>query len=114
MGVLGDRCWLCGCFSFVFLCRQENGGVLIIGTASAASLGDAVDVHAPPLISPTDGVSLKMIEDLKAMIDNISQEVALLKEKQALQTGKRLLEEGTAFTLREELLVKLLPLLHAF
>ncbi|XP_064025973.1 tetranectin isoform X2 [Pogoniulus pusillus] len=27
-----------------------------------------------------------MIEDLKAMIDNISQEVALLKEKQALQT----------------------------
>ncbi|KFU86990.1 Tetranectin, partial [Chaetura pelagica] len=36
--------------------------------------------------SPTDGVSLKMIEDLKAMIDNISQEVALLKEKQALQT----------------------------
>lgn len=31
-----------------------------------------------------------MIEDLKAMIDNISQEVALLKEKQALQTGKGL------------------------
>lgn len=47
--------------------------------------------------SPTDGVSLKMIEDLKAMIDNISQEVALLKEKQALQTGKGLLEEGMAF-----------------
>lgn len=114
MGVLEDRYWLCGCFLFVFLCRQENGGFLIIGTASAASLGDAVDVHAPPLISPTDGVSLKMIEDLKAMIDNISQEVALLKEKQALQTGKGLLEEGTAFTLIEELLVKLLPLLHAF
>ncbi|RMC05329.1 hypothetical protein DUI87_18518 [Hirundo rustica rustica] len=35
---------------------------------------------------PGDVVSLKMIEDLKAMIDNISQEVALLKEKQALQT----------------------------
>ena len=41
-----------------------------------------------PCFFPTDGVSLKMIEDLKAMIDNISQEVALLKEKQALQTGK--------------------------
>ncbi|XP_038247142.1 tetranectin [Dermochelys coriacea] len=36
--------------------------------------------------SKKDGVSLKMIEDLKALIDNISQEVALLKEKQALQT----------------------------
>lgn len=41
-----------------------------------------------------------MIEDLKAMIDNISQEVALLKEKQALQTGKGLLEEGLAFSYR--------------
>lgn len=44
-----------------------------------------------------------MIEDLKAMIDNISQEVALLKEKQALQTGKGLAEEHMAFHLREEL-----------
>lgn len=43
-----------------------------------------------------------MIEDLKAMIDNISQEVALLKEKQALQTGKGLAEEQMTFTLREE------------
>ncbi|XP_019364435.1 PREDICTED: tetranectin [Gavialis gangeticus] len=33
-----------------------------------------------------DGVTLKMIEDLRALIDNLSQEVALLKEKQALQT----------------------------
>ncbi|XP_024071720.1 tetranectin [Terrapene carolina triunguis] len=39
-----------------------------------------------PASSKKDGVSLKMIEDLKALIDNISQEVALLKEKQALQT----------------------------
>ncbi|KAM9164439.1 tetranectin [Pangshura tecta] len=39
-----------------------------------------------PTSSKKDGVSLKMIEDLKALIDNISQEVALLKEKQALQT----------------------------
>ncbi|XP_068008913.1 tetranectin [Melanerpes formicivorus] len=39
-----------------------------------------------PAAPKKDGVSLKMIEDLKAMIDNISQEVALLKEKQALQT----------------------------
>ncbi|XP_040402599.1 tetranectin [Cygnus olor] len=39
-----------------------------------------------PAAAKKDGVSLKMIEDLKAMIDNISQEVALLKEKQALQT----------------------------
>ncbi|XP_032638376.1 tetranectin [Chelonoidis abingdonii] len=39
-----------------------------------------------PTSSKKDGVSLKMIEDLKAQIDNISQEVALLKEKQALQT----------------------------
>lgn len=50
-----------------------------------------------------------MIEDLKAMIDNISQEVALLKEKQALQTGKGLAGEGAAFALREELLAKQLP-----
>ncbi|XP_062980338.1 tetranectin [Elgaria multicarinata webbii] len=33
-----------------------------------------------------DVVSLKMIEDLKEQLDNISQEVVLLKEKQALQT----------------------------
>lgn len=60
-----------------------------------------INIYVPPLISPPDGVSLKMIEDLKAMIDNISQEVALLKEKQALQTGKGLAEEGMAFALRE-------------
>lgn len=53
-----------------------------------------------------------MIEDLKAMIDNISQEVALLKEKQALQTGKGLLEEGMAFAQREEVLLKWLSLFH--
>lgn len=76
--------------------RAEKQGVLMIGMTSAASLGDAVDVYAPPLVSPTDGVNLKMIEDLKAMIDNISQEVALLKEKQALQTGKGLAKEGMA------------------
>ena len=86
----------------------------MIRTALAASPGDATNVYAPPLISPTDGVSLKMIEDLKAMIDNISQEVALLKEKQALQTGKELAEEDIAFSLREELLIKRLQLLHAF
>lgn len=68
--------------------------------------------YAPPLVSPTDGVSLKMIEDLKAMIDNISQEVALLKEKQALQTGKGLAKGSIAFALREELLIKRLQLLH--
>jgi len=71
-------------------------------------------LYAPPLISPTDGVSLKMIEDLKAMIDNISQEVALLKEKQALQTGKGLADEGMAFSLRQELLIKQLQVLHSF
>lgn len=41
-------------------------------------------------ICPPDIVSLKMIEDLKEQLENISQEVALLKEKQALQTGTRL------------------------
>lgn len=84
----------------------------MIGTASAASPGDAADVYALPLFSPADGVSLKMIEDLKAMIDNISQEVALLKEKQALQTGKGLTKGGMAFALREELLIKWLRLPH--
>ncbi|KAJ7322592.1 hypothetical protein JRQ81_018879 [Phrynocephalus forsythii] len=33
-----------------------------------------------------DVVSVKMIEDLKEQLDNLSQEVTLLKEKQALQT----------------------------
>lgn len=61
---------------------------------------DATNICALSLTSPTDGVSLKMIEDLKAMIDNISQEVALLKEKQALQTGKGFAEEHITFTLR--------------
>ncbi|XP_067417707.1 tetranectin [Emydura macquarii macquarii] len=43
--------------------------------------------HKPkPTSSKKDVVSLKMIEDLKAMIETLSQEVALLKEKQALQT----------------------------
>jgi len=55
-----------------------------------------------------------MIEDLKAVIDNISQEVALLKEKQALQTGKGLAGEGMAFSLRQELLIKQLQVLHSF
>lgn len=73
---------------------------------------DATNICALSLIPPADGVSLKMIEDLKAMIDNISQEVALLKEKQALQTGKGLAEEHMAFVLREELLIKWLQLLH--
>lgn len=73
---------------------------------------DAANICALSLISSTDGVSLKMIEDLKAMIDNISQEVALLKEKQALQTGKGLAEEHMTFTLREELLIKQLQLIH--
>lgn len=73
---------------------------------------DAANIAALSLISSTDGVSLKMIEDLKAMIDNISQEVALLKEKQALQTGKGLAEEHMTFTLREELLIKQLQLIH--
>lgn len=73
---------------------------------------DATNICALSLISPTDGVSLKMIEDLKAMIDNISQEVALLKEKQALQTGKGLAEEHMTFTLRKELLIKRLQLIH--
>ncbi|KAJ6662001.1 hypothetical protein lerEdw1_012848 [Lerista edwardsae] len=34
----------------------------------------------------TYAVNLKMIEDLKEQLENLSQEVALLKEKQALQT----------------------------
>ncbi|XP_060539535.1 tetranectin isoform X2 [Pantherophis guttatus] len=33
-----------------------------------------------------DAVSLRMIEDFKEQLENLSQEVALLKEKQALQT----------------------------
>ncbi|XP_074842193.1 tetranectin [Carettochelys insculpta] len=43
-------------------------------------------VRQKPPSAKKDGVSLKMIEDLKVLIDNLSQEVALLKEKQALQT----------------------------
>lgn len=52
------------------------------------------------MVCLTDGVTLKMIEDLRALIDNLSQEVALLKEKQALQTGKRLMDEGTVIAVR--------------
>lgn len=33
-------------------------------------------------------VSPKMLEDLKTQLDSLAQEVALLKEQQALQTGK--------------------------
>uniref|UniRef100_A0A8D0L7I7 C-type lectin domain family 3 member B n=1 Tax=Sphenodon punctatus TaxID=8508 RepID=A0A8D0L7I7_SPHPU len=39
-----------------------------------------------PEITKKDGGVLKVIENLKAQLENISQEVALLKEKQALQT----------------------------
>ncbi|XP_010565253.1 PREDICTED: tetranectin isoform X1 [Haliaeetus leucocephalus] len=86
MDVQGDTGvdFVASCLSFSE--GRKKQGLLMIGTASAASLGPATVVYALPLISATDGVSLKMIEDLKAMIDNISQEVALLKEKQALQT----------------------------
>ncbi|XP_006116479.1 tetranectin [Pelodiscus sinensis] len=51
-----------------------------------ATIQQAPTLKQRPVSTKKDGVSLKMIEDLKALIDNISQEVALLKEKQALQT----------------------------
>ncbi|OXB65960.1 hypothetical protein ASZ78_002708 [Callipepla squamata] len=66
--------------------KKGNRGLSMIGTVPTASFGAVVDVYALSGFLRTDGVNLKMIEDLKAMIDNISQEVALLKEKQALQT----------------------------
>uniref|UniRef100_A0A8C8S562 C-type lectin domain family 3 member B n=1 Tax=Pelusios castaneus TaxID=367368 RepID=A0A8C8S562_9SAUR len=43
-------------------------------------------VKPKPASAKKDVVSIKMIEDLKAMIETISNEVTLLKEKQALQT----------------------------
>ncbi|KFP13358.1 Tetranectin, partial [Egretta garzetta] len=67
--VLRGACLLFCLFSLTQVSSQQNG-----------------KVRQKPVASKKDGVSLKMIEDLKAMIDNISQEVALLKEKQALQT----------------------------
>uniref|UniRef100_A0A8C4VRD5 C-type lectin domain family 3 member B n=1 Tax=Gopherus evgoodei TaxID=1825980 RepID=A0A8C4VRD5_9SAUR len=65
---------------------EKNGSLSIDKTISGALL-NTVTV-SKILSSPKNlyGVSLKMIEELKAQIDNISQEVALLKEKQALQT----------------------------
>lgn len=41
-----------------------------------------------PHASVLDLVSPKMFEELKDRLDVLAQEVALLKEKQALQTGK--------------------------
>lgn len=41
-----------------------------------------------PRASVLDLVSPKMFEELKSRVDALAQEVALLKEKQALQTGK--------------------------
>ncbi|OXB83258.1 UNVERIFIED_CONTAM: hypothetical protein H355_002010 [Colinus virginianus] len=70
--------------------KKGNRGLSMIGTVPTASFGAVVDVYALSGFLQTDGVNLKMIEDLKAMIDNISQEVALLKEKQALQTGTKI------------------------
>ena len=35
-----------------------------------------------------DAVSPKMLEELKTQLDSLAQEVALLKEQQALQTGE--------------------------
>ncbi|GAB0184300.1 tetranectin isoform X1 [Grus americana] len=66
-----------------------RGACLLLCLLSLAQVSGQQNskVRQKPVASKkADGVSLKMIEDLKAMIDNISQEVALLKEKQALQT----------------------------
>lgn len=40
------------------------------------------------IVSILDAVTVKMFEDLKNQMDNLAQEVALLKEQQALQTGE--------------------------
>ena len=39
-------------------------------------------------LSVLDVVSPKMFEELKNRLDSLAQEVALLKEQQALQTGE--------------------------
>jgi hypothetical protein len=41
----------------------------------------------PPDSIP-DGMGPKMLEELKSRLDSLAQEVALLKEQQALQTGE--------------------------
>lgn len=41
-----------------------------------------------PHASVLDVVSPKMFEELKSRLDGLAQEVALLKEQQALQTGE--------------------------
>lgn len=41
------------------------------------------------IVSILDAVTAKMFEELKNQVDNLAQEVALLKEQQALQTGER-------------------------
>jgi hypothetical protein len=54
-----------------------------MGKGASAYLGFSLS-HA----SVVDLVSSKMFEELKNRMDVLAQEVALLKEKQALQTGK--------------------------
>lgn len=54
-----------------------------MGRGASAYLGFSL-LHASVL----DLVSPKMFEELKNRLDVLAQEVALLKEKQALQTGK--------------------------
>lgn len=53
------------------------------GKGASAYLGFSL-----PHASVLDLVSPKMFEELKNRLDVLAQEVALLKEKQALQTGK--------------------------
>lgn len=40
------------------------------------------------IVSVLDAVIPKMFEELKSQVDSLAQEVALLKEQQALQTGE--------------------------
>lgn len=54
-----------------------------MGKGAPAYLGFSL-----PHASVLDLVSPKMFEELKNRLDVLTQEVALLKEKQALQTGK--------------------------
>lgn len=46
-------------------------------------------LHSFVIVSILDAVTAKMFEELKNQVDNLAQEVALLKEQQALQTGER-------------------------
>lgn len=46
-------------------------------------------LHRFVIVSIPDAVTPKMFEELKNQLDNLAQEVALLKEQQALQTGDR-------------------------